>query len=248
MNSSVRGARIFAVAASLLVATGASAAPPKAAPAPQPPPPLTPAPEEPAPDATPIDPYEQGAPPADSSTVTKLPKPVPSPLHPRLRGLPATTMGAGVYCPNFGSRSQPYGSYCTGQIRMSSDSRFGDVHVALLLGDVLKVGAMLGFEMGTPYIQLGGKRSRLAMALRGSFDLVAVRLGKPIPGQADDGLLSFSNTYGPHMSIALSPSTALEIRGAVGWAVGGFWDNQDGFGKPVYAFVAEGWIGLRMGR
>ncbi len=234
MKSQLPGARILALGVSLLLSAAARSEEPQDH-------------GEAHPPAAPIDPYAAGAPapPGDLPSLTRLGRPVPSPLHPRLRGLSASTIALGVYCPNFGSRSLPYAHYCTAQLHLGMDGRFGEIHASLLLGDVLRVGAILGFEMGTPYMQLGGKRSRVALALRGSFDVLAVKIGRPLPGEPDDGLLTFSNTYGPHMSIALNPRSALEIRGAVGWSVGGFWDNNDGFNKTVYAFVAEGWIGMR---
>jgi hypothetical protein len=116
--------------------------------------------------------------------------------------------------------------------------------VALLLGDVLRVGAMFGFEIGSPYIQLGSRHQRVALAIRGSFDGIISSLGHHVPGRAGDGLLSFSNTYGPNLSVALSPTTAFEARAAVGWTVGGFFDHA-GFDKPVYGIACEGWLGLR---
>jgi len=241
MKSQLPRARIFALSVSLLLSAAARADEP-AAPAAETP--AVPAAETPA---APIDPYAPGAPapPSELPSLTKLERPVPSPLHPRHRMISASTMALGVYCPNFGSRSLSYGHYCTSQLHLGMDGRYGEIHASLLLGDVLRAGAILGFDMGTRYMQLGGKRSRVALALRGSFDVLAVKLGRAIPGQPDDGLLTFSNTYGPHVSIALNPRNALEIRGAVGWTVGGFWDNHDGFNKAVYALVAEGWIGMR---
>jgi hypothetical protein len=211
-----------------------------AASAEEPTPPLTPPPAPNTPAANEAPPLE---PPAH---LTKLDKPVPSPLHPRLRLLPAATLGGGVYCPDYGSPSLPYGRWCTPMIYFGLDGPFSDMHVSLLFGDVLRYGALIGFELGTPYMQLGGKRSRAAMALRGSFDLLIAGLGERIPGQYDDGLLGFSNTYGPHLSIAVSPRAALEIRGAVGWTVGGFFSNHDGFDRPEYRFVVESWIGVRV--
>ncbi len=179
--------------------------------------------------------------------VTLLPKPIPSPIHPRNRMTPGMSLGAGVYCPDYGTRSVPYGSWCSAQLRVSMDGPFSDMHAALLLGDMVRVGGLVGFEMGTRYVQLGNRHQRLALAIRGSFDLLIARLGHPMPGQFDDGLLGFSNTYGPHFSIALNPRAQLEVRGAVGWTVGGFWSNHEGFkNDPVYGFVAEAWIGMRV--
>lgn len=185
-------------------------------------------------------------PPAASATpmLTILPRPIPSPLHPRRRMTSGMSMGAGVYCPNFGSPSQPYREYCAAQLRVALDSPISDSHVALLLGDVLHVGGLFGFELGTPYMQLGSRRARVALALRGSFDGVISSLGHHVPGHADGGLLSFSNTYGPNVSVALSPHAAFEARAAVGWTVGGFFDDH-GFDRPVYGIAAEGWLGLR---
>ena len=177
-------------------------------------------------------------------TLTILPRPIPSPLHPRRRMTSGMSMGAGVYCPNFGSPSQPYREYCAAQLRVALDSPVSDTHVALLLGDVLHVGGLFGFELGTPYMQLGSRRARVALALRGSFDGVISSLGRHVPGHADGGLLSFSNTYGPNLSVALSPHAAFEARVAVGWTVGGFFDGH-GFDRPVYGIAAEGWLGLR---
>ncbi len=185
------------------------------------------------------------APPAASVPVlTLLPRPVPSPLHPRRRMTSGVSMAGGAYCPNFGSASQPYREYCAAQLRVALDSPISDTHVALLLGDVLRVGGMFGFELGSPYIQLGSRKQRVALAIRGSFDGIISSLGKPVPGHADSGLLSFSNTYGPNVSVALSPTTAFEARAAVGWTVGGFF-GHDGFDKPTYGIAAEGWLGLR---
>jgi len=205
------------------------------------PPPLMPAPaptdQPPSPDAPPLE-----AP----AHMTRLPRPIPSPLHPRMRLVPAATIGAGIYCPNYSSPSLPFGRWCTGMLYLGMDGPFSDLHVSFLSGDVLRYGALLGFELGTPYYQLGGRRSRAALALRGSFDLLISGLGERIPGHRDDGLLAFSNTYGPHLSIALSPKTALEIRGAVGWTVGGFFANHEGFDRPEYRLVIESWLGLRV--
>ena len=178
--------------------------------------------------------------------LTLLPKPIPSPLHPRNRMTAGTSLGAGVYCPNLSTgSSNPYRSWCSAQLRLSMDGPFADMHAALLLGDQIHVGGLIGFEMGSRYMQLG-HRQRLAVALRGSFDLLIAKLGASVPGQFHDGLLGFSNTYGPHFSVAMNPRVAIELKGAVGWTVSGFWSNHEGFGRdPVYGFVAEGWIGVR---
>jgi hypothetical protein len=159
---------------------------------------------------------------------------------------PAASIGTGLYCPNYGSQSLPYGRWCTPMLYFGLDGPFSDLHVSFLAGDVLRYGALIGFELGTPYYQLGNKRSRAALALRGSFDLLISGLGEPVPGHYDDGLLAFSNTYGPHLSVALTPKMALEIRGAVGWTVGGFFSNHDGFDRPEYKLVVESWLGLRV--
>jgi len=190
---------------------------------------------------------DQSAPPLSApGNLTKIEKPIPSPFHPRQRLTPATSVAAGAYCPNFGSTSLPYARWCAPSVRFGMDGKFADMHVALLFGDVLRYGALIGFEMGTPYFQLGNKRQRVALAIRGSFDLLIVGLGERVPGHYDDGLLAFSNTYGPHLSIALNPRAALEIRGAVGWTVGGFFANHEGFDRPAYGLVIESSLGVRI--
>jgi len=187
-------------------------------------------------------------PPASNQepNLTVLPKPVPSPLHPRRRLTKAMSISAGAYCPDVGSRTVTYGHFCAAQLRLAMDSRMGDMHGAVLIGDALRVGFMGGFELGSPYFQLGPRRSRVAMAIRGSFDGVISKLGQHVPGRYSDGYLAFSNTYGPNLSIAMNPNSAFELRGAVGWTVAGFFSDHDGFDhRPVYGIVAEGWLGVR---
>lgn len=200
--------------------------------------------------ATAAAPAPEAPPAAPASTLTIVPRPVVLPFHPRLSGVPAMTLGLGVYCPNLsnGSRSAPWGSWCTGQLYLGADGPMGNVHVAFLAGASLRVGAKIGFDLGTRFFQLGRRSSKAAMAVRGSFDLLLAQPSGPIPGQADDGLLGFSNTYGPQFSVALSPRTSLEIHTGVGWTVTGFFDRHDGFDRPIYGFVCEGWIGMRFGK
>jgi hypothetical protein len=155
-------------------------------------------------------------------------------------------MAGGVYCPDYASPSLPYGRWCAGMIYLGMDGPFSDAHVSFISGDVLRYGALFGFELGTPYYQLGKLRSRAALALRGSFDLLIAGLGEHVPGHRDDGLLAFSNTYGPHVSVAISPRAALELRGAVGWTVGGFFAHHEGFDRPEYRLVVESWVGVRV--
>jgi hypothetical protein len=212
----------------------------------QDPPPVVPPPEaatSPPPSAT-TPPASADAPAA--VTVTRLPRPIASPLHPRRRMMRGSTIGAGVYCPDLSTPLLSYGRWCTPQLHLGLDGPFADVHVSLLFGDVLRYGALIGFEIGTPYIQLGSKRQRGALALRGNFDLLIAGLGQPIPGRYDDGVLGFSNTYGPHFSIAVSPRASLELRGAVGWTVAGFFAHNEGWNRPQYGLVFESWLGLRM--
>jgi hypothetical protein len=202
---------------------------------------------DPKPDVSP-DAVSSGGPVPPSVTppnLTILPKPVPSPLHPRRRMTQGYSMGAGVYCPNVGSHSVSSGDFCTAQLRLAMDGPMMDTHVALLLGDALRVGGLFGFEVGSPYFQLGTRRQRVALAIRGSFDGILSSLAVHVPGHYSDGYLAFSNTSGPNLSIAMSPHSAFELRGAVGWTVAGFFSDHDGFDKPVYGFVAEGWLGMR---
>lgn len=211
----------------------------------QDPPPVVPPPDAPASGDAPA-PAAPAPAPAGAISVTRIPRPIPSPLHPRRRLTRGSTVAAGIYCPDFGSPVMPQGRWCTPQLHLGLDGPFADVHVSLLFGDVIRYGALLGFEIGTPYIQLGGKRQRGALALRGNFDLLIAGLGQPIPGRYDDGVLGFSNTYGPHFSIAVSPRASLELRGAVGWTVAGFFAHNEGWNRPQYGLVFESWLGLRI--
>jgi hypothetical protein len=202
-----------------------------------------------------------GAPPPSPAPQVETPPPAPEPLHipptepqvlagtlrsphhPQNRWLTGVSLGVGLLCPDYSTTSVSFHDWCTLRIRLGVDFPFADVHVGLLGGHALSVGGQLGFELGTPYFRL--RRGRVAIALRMSVDGMLNALGVDTPGHAKDGLLALTNTFGPNLSIAVGRGTTIELRLAGGWSVAGFFSNEEGFARALFAAVGDFWLGVR---
>jgi hypothetical protein len=164
-------------------------------------------------------------------------------VHPQHRLQAGVSLSVGVYCPDLTQPSLPLGNWCTPRLRLAVEGFFADFHLALLAGPTLDVGGQIGFELGTPYFQLGGRTGHVALAIRTTLDGTIAHLHEAVPGLPSDGILGFGNSYGPNLSIAIG-RYALQARLAVGWTVNSFFNGNE-IQNPIYSLLIEGWIGVR---
>jgi len=101
-------------------------------------------------------------------------------------------------------------------------------------------GAGIGFALGSPFFQLGGATSPVALAVRGGAE-VMILVGS-VYAQSGDGNVGLKATpLELSVAIAMTHTVSLEVRGAFGFVVMQVWTTN----PLLVAPATETTLGLR---
>jgi hypothetical protein len=139
----------------------------------------------------------------------------------------------------------------------------GDIHLHLMAGGAFYVAGGLGGSIGSPYLQVGGQRSRVALAVRANIDFVfgqtsggVAQTAPPLPGKPVTYVGPAGDTYGgiaitPHLnvSVALAHNVTLQGHVGIGFMPGGSVKSGTVGHDPMTFYFethVEGWVGVRL--